>query len=69
VADPSARRAPRASTHLAFDHAEDRSLRSRALWERVEIELDDLGRSALQIGVAGCRTCQDYGLTSAITPS
>jgi RES domain-containing protein len=53
---------------LAFDRNEDRSLVSRVLWERVEFELAEQGRSALQIKAGECKTCQDAGLTNAISP-
>ena len=48
----------RQSEPLAFDPAEDFSLRSKTLWGRVVVALADQGRVAKRITVSACPTCQ-----------
>lgn len=53
---------------LAFDPAEDFSLRSKALWGRVVVALGNQGRAAMRIPVGACTTCQRNGIKAAIAP-
>lgn len=53
---------------LAFNSAEDFSLRSKTLWGRVVVALADQGRAAERITVGACPTCRCYGLKNRTTP-
>lgn len=54
---------------LDFDSAEDRALRSGALWSRVRLAFAEQGRVPQRVSVAACSTCQREGITTRLAPS
>lgn len=53
---------------LSFDAAEDFSLRSKTLWDRVVLALADQGRDTERITVSACSTCRSKGMTTKTSP-